>query len=67
MWVGTNRSKYMIVHVDWCPFIFCGYLIRFSNVKDIALHTLEFGHHVEGFAISKSTNGIGQVGVRASE
>jgi hypothetical protein len=57
----------MIVHVDWCPFIFCGYLIRFSNVKDIALHTLEFGHHVEGFAISKSTNGIGQVGVRASE
>ena len=40
---------------------------HFSNVKSITLCLLELVHQVIGFAVSKGSDGIGQIGVRASE
>ena len=46
---------------------FQGDLTCFSNVKSITFHALELLHQIGGFAVRKGGDGIGQVGVRASE
>ena len=43
------------------------HLTCFSNVKGITFHTLELVHQVGGFTGSEGGDGIGQVGVSASE
>jgi hypothetical protein len=47
--------------------MFQEYLTCFSNVKSITFCTLVFVHQVGGFIVSKSSDGIGQVGIGAGE
>ena len=61
--IGTSRSEFTIVQMNWCLFKHT----CFSNVKHITFCTLEFVHYIGGFTVSKGSDGIGQVNVRASK
>ena len=47
--------------------MFHKHLMYFSNVKSITFCTVGLVHQVGGFKFSKGGDGIGHVGVRASE
>ena len=59
MWLGTGRSEFMTVLMDWYPFV-C--LASFFNVESIIFHTLELD-----LQSAKGGDGIGQIGVRGGE
>ena len=47
--------------------MFREHLICFSNLKSIIFRTLELVQQVGGYIVIKDVDGIGQIGVRASE
>jgi hypothetical protein len=58
VWIGTSRSEFTSIQVDWRPFMHFE-----SNVKIITFCTLELVHQVGGFTVSKGGDGD----VRANE